>query len=60
MSSTSPSCKNCQASLQLQRTCLNIFWHCPSCGRNHTIEEYPEFIDDTMEERLAYVRCNRI
>jgi ribosomal protein L37AE/L43A len=60
MATASPHCKTCQKPLNLQQTCLNVFWHCLNCGKNYFIEEYPEFIDDTMAERLANVRCNRI
>lgn len=55
-----PCCKACQTSLKLKQTCLNIFWHCPACGKKHPLETFPEQIDDEMEARLANVHCNRI
>lgn len=55
-----PRCKACRSPLELRQTCLNIFWYCLACGGKHEIEEYPEYIDDALEERLANVYCNRI
>ncbi|MGD9211119.1 MAG: dual CXXC motif small (seleno)protein [Desulfobacteraceae bacterium] len=60
MPPTLPNCEACQTSLEIKQTCLSIFWYCPVCGSRHPLEDFPEYIDDDMEVRLADVHCNRI
>jgi len=56
---TRMTCKKCEGSLRVIRSCREVTVFCNKCGGRFRLEEYLDFIDD-IEDFMGNVPCDRI
>ena len=57
---TTVCCKRCGTPLFIERTCHEVHMFCPTCGKRFPLSEYIALADETMEEFLNSVYCDRM
>lgn len=57
---TSIPCESCGQPVEAQRLCREVRIHCPSCGSFFPLEQYISRMDDTLEQFLENVYCDRM
>jgi hypothetical protein len=57
---TDLACPDCAAGLELRRTCLRAFFHCPGCKATHEVDAMAAHLDEELEARLAALPVDRI
>ena len=53
-------CMKCAGRLDIVRRCTRTYLCCRDCGAKYGLEELKDAIDDTLEEALAMVHCDRL
>ena len=57
---TNMQCFQCGHTISLNKTCLRVYLRCGSCGAEYPLEDYIQYMDETLERYLEQFYCDRI
>jgi tRNA(Ile2) C34 agmatinyltransferase TiaS len=60
MNEQQPLCDSCGNRLTLKRTCTSVTFLCPQCRAEYPLARFIHLMDETMEQQLGGLRCDRV